>query len=314
MNTRKKPLISVVVNTLNEERNLPRCLESIRLFADEIVVIDMFSKDKTVEVAKSFGAKVFFHKPVGYVEPARNFAIGKATGTWIFLIDADEKITKSLAKKLRFIAENKKELDCILIPRKNIILGKWMQNSRWWPDYLPRFFKRGKIIWPEQIHQQPNLGGKNLHTLPDNERLALIHYNYESLDQFLLRGKKYAEIQAKELVGGKGYQLSGKDLLTKPLSEFLGRFFAGEAYKDGFHGLALSLLQAWVVLLTYLKVWETKKYEQKLFDSVKVKGMLKEVIYELDYWRDDFIVKKTKSPLLPIIKILLKIRNSLLKL
>ncbi len=93
--------ISVVINTLNEEENLPRVLASVKNFADEIVVCDMHSEDGTVEIAKKAGAKVYKHKRIGYVEPARNYAISKTTGEWILILDADEQVPKALIKELK---------------------------------------------------------------------------------------------------------------------------------------------------------------------------------------------------------------------
>jgi len=310
----KRPLISVVVNTLNEEKNIARCLNSVKAIADEIVVVDMHSEDKTTQIAKQYGAKIYFHKKTGYVEPARNFAISKATGKWILIIDADEKLTSPLAKKLRKIAGEESKYECVLIARKNIIFGKWMKNSRWWPDYLPRFFIKGKIKWPNQIHQQPDLSGKMIYTLVDNEKMSIIHYNYDNLSQFLTRGQRYADVSAQELVNEKGYFLSSKDLLIKPLEEFISRFFVGEAYKDGVHGLALSLLQAWVTLLTYLKVWEMQGYEKKSLDRTRIKQMLKDAIYQLSFWRDDFVKKESESSVISFFSsLLLKIRTWLIK-
>lgn len=310
-----KKLISVVINTLNEEKNIGRCLKSIQDFADEIVVVDMHSEDKTKEIAEEYGAKVYSHQRTGYVEPARNYAIKKAVGKWILILDADEELKESLAEKLTAIAkgETPKKPDCVLIPRKNIIFGKWMQNSRWWPDYLPRFFRKGKIDWPEQIHQQPNLSGKNIYTLPDSENMAIVHYNYESLNQFLERNRRYAKIQALELVNQKNYQLSHKDLVILPLGEFLSRFFAGEAYKDGTHGLALSLLQAWVKLLTYLKVWEQQNYEQKSLEPRWAREIIADAIYQMEYWRDDFIIKNSDAKYKPLQSLFLKIRQNIVK-
>jgi len=310
----KRPLISVVVNTLNEEKNLPRCLDSVKDLADEIVVVDMYSNDKTAEIARQYQASLFFHKKTGYVEPARNFAINKAKGRWILILDADEKIYRNLSRRLKKIAQKETRFDCVLIPRKNIIFGKWMKNSRWWPDYLPRFFKKGKINWPKQIHKQPDLSGRMIYTLPDSEKFSIVHYNYDGLEQFLRRGEKYAQVQAIELIKEKSYKFSSKDLLLKPLEEFLSRFFSGEAYKDGVHGLALSLLQAWVVLLVYLKVWEMKKYEQKNLERSKIKETFREMVYQLEYWRDDFLVKNSASSLALVSKIVLKLRAWLIRL
>jgi len=308
-----RPLISVVINTLNEEKNIRRCLQSAKRLADEIIVVDMYSDDKTRQIAKDFGAKVFLHKRTGYVEPARNFAIDKANGRWVLILDADERVPPSLAKKLKEIAETKSDIDCVLIPRKNILLGHWMQNSRWWPDYLPRFFRKGKIRWPKQIHQQPDLKGKNIYALPDNEKFAFVHYNYETLNQFLNRGRKYAAIQARELVKEKKYRLSNKDLILKPLEEFLSRFFVGEAYRDGIHGLALSLLQAWVTLLTYLGVWQIQGYEERALEPARVKEIFGEAIYQLEYWRDDFLLSQEKGLSKKWLRFFFKLRQWLVK-
>ena len=117
--------ISVVINTRNEEKNLPRCLASVKGLADEIVVTDMESIDKTVEIAKKAGAKVFKHKQTGYVEPARNYAISKATGEWILILDADEETPPSLVKKLKQLVKTGKA-DYYRLPRKNIVFGRWL--------------------------------------------------------------------------------------------------------------------------------------------------------------------------------------------
>jgi len=282
----KRPLISVVVNTLNEEDNLARCLQSVKNFADEIVVVDMHSDDHTREIAAEYGAKVFLYSRVGYVEPARNFAISMAKGRWVLILDADEKIGRILSRKLRQIAaKTRQDIDYVLIPRKNIVFGKWIQNSRWWPDYLPRFFKKGKVKWPKQIHQKPVLKGK-IYTLPDNERFAIIHYNYKTLDQFLERSRRYAEVQATELVKEKNYVLNYGDLLLKPVGEFLSRFFAGEGYRDGVHGLALSLLQSYAIALIYLKVWEKQRYRERNVEDKKIKRLFQQIFGELIYWFD----------------------------
>ncbi len=279
-----RPLISVVVNTLNEEKNLPRCLQSVKNFADEIVVVDMHSDDRTRVIAEEFGARVFLYSRVGYVEPARNFALSKAKGRWILILDADEKIGRTLARKLRQIASKPhQDIDYVLIPRKNIIFGKWIQNSRWWPDYLPRFFKKGKVKWPKQIHQKPILKGK-IYTLPDSERFAILHYNYRTLDQFLDRSRRYAEVQANELIKEKKYVLNYSDLLLKPLGEFLSRFFAGQGYRDGVHGLALALLQSYATALVYLKVWEKQRFKERNVEPHKLSQLFRQGLGEALYW------------------------------
>jgi glycosyltransferase involved in cell wall biosynthesis len=274
----------------------------------------MHSEDKTRKIARQFGAKVFLHERTGYVEPARNFAINKARGEWILLLDADEKVGRSLAKRLREIAEAADSgVDYVLIPRKNIIFGKWIQNSRWWPDYLPRFFRKGKVVWPSQIHKKPELKG-NILTLPDSEKLAIIHYNYNSLDQFLERSRRYAEVQATELIKEKKYKLSAADLILKPLGEFLSRFFAGGGYKDGIHGLALAVLQSYATALIYLKVWEKRRYVEKSIEPQRINNIFKQAVYQLEYWRGWWWAEKNKGVKRKALVLVSKIKNLLLKI
>ena len=272
--------ISVVVNTYNEERNIGRCLESVENLADEIVLVDMHSTDKTVEIAKGYQAKIFQHEYTRFVEPARNFALSKATGDWIFLIDADEELPKSLAAKLKQLAEEDK-VDYVEIPRKNIIFGKWIEHSRWWPDFLPRFFKKGKVKFSDKIHLLPTSEGKGL-TLEAKEENAIIHHNFQTISQFLERLNRYSDIQSDE-ISKRGGKFSGMDLITRPSNEFFSRFFSGQGYKDGIHGLGLSLLQAFSELVVVLKVWEKLGFEQ-----ASVKGYekaIKKVIADFYYWQ-----------------------------
>lgn len=251
--------ISVVINTWNEEKNLPRALGSAYKLADEIIVVDMHSSDKTVEIAGRAGAKVYFHKPTGYVEPARNFALRQAQGEYIFVLDADEEIPPSLVVKLRQLVE-KGQADFYRIPRKNIIFGKVLKHSRWWPDYNIRFFKKGSVEWSEVIHSVPITRGQG-QDLAAQEKYAIVHHNYATVGQYIERMARYTDIQAKGLVKG-GYKFSWQDLARKPLAEFLSRFFAGEGWRDGGHGLLLCLLQAFSELVVYAKVWELQKFGQ----------------------------------------------------
>jgi glycosyltransferase involved in cell wall biosynthesis len=248
--------ISVIVNTRNEESNIEDCLKTLK-FADEIVVVDMESEDKTVKLALKYTKNVFNHKNVGYVEPARNFAIQKATGNWIFIVDADERVPRSLAVKLIKIAK-KDEVDFIRIPRKNLIFGRWIKYSRWWPDFQIRFFKKGVVEWQDQIHSIPITTGTGINLSP-LEELSLTHHHYTSINQYLERSIRYSKTQGKELLS-QGYKLDPKDVFFKPVGEFLSRFFAGEGYKDGFHGFVLASLQAFSTLLVYLYVWQEQGF------------------------------------------------------
>lgn len=283
--------ISVVINTLNEEKNLPRALFSIKDLASEIVVVDMESQDSTREIAKKAGAKVYIHKPTGYVEPARNFALSKATGDWILILDADEEIPVSLSKKLITLAKNPGGRDFFRLPRKNIIFGQWVRHSRWWPDYNIRFFKKGAVVWSEIIHSVPETHGVGW-DLPAQESLAIVHYEYNSISQYLARLDRYTTIQAKYKIL-EDYKFSWRDLFQKPTSEFLSRFFVGEAYKDGVHGLALSLLQAFSEVVLYLKIWEMEKFKVINFDNPELENEFTKAEGEIDHW---LVAKRMRRP------------------
>ncbi|MBI3954607.1 glycosyltransferase family 2 protein [Candidatus Collierbacteria bacterium] len=252
-----KTKISAVINTLNEESNLKDCLESLN-FVDEIVLVDMHSTDKTREIAYQFTHNVFLHTKTEYVEPARNFAISKATGNWILIVDADERVPKNLRAKLVEIADED-QADFVRLPRKNLIFSQWIKYSRWWPDYNIRFFKKGKVEWQDAIHSIPVTFGKGV-TLEADEGLALEHHNYQTIDQFFDRAMRYARVEAKSLKAD-GYKFNPVDALVKPFSEFLSRFFAGEGYRDGFHGFVLSLLQAFQTFFIYLLIWQEQGFK-----------------------------------------------------
>lgn len=277
-----KTKISAVINTWNEGKNLTECLDTID-FVDEIVVVDMESTDNTKKIAKAYTDKVYNHPYVGYVEPARNFALAKTSGNWVLIVDADERISRTLANKLIDIANND-EADFVRIPRKNLIFGQWLKYSRWWPDYNIRFFKRGYVQWQDAIHRPPITTGEGIN-LEADPKFALIHHHYRTIDEYLERMIRYTDQQAKELLA-EGYKFSLSDLINKPIGEFLSRFFAGEGYKDGLHGLTLSVLQAFSSLVVYLKVWQEEGFtpQKDIVNNPAFKKLIGDKFRELKYW------------------------------
>lgn len=273
--------ISVVINTLNSENEISKAISSVRQLADEVVVCDMESSDKTSEVAKKLGAKVYSHKKEKYVELVRNFLVSKATGDWVLVLDPDEELQSSLVKELRKVVNNPKA-DYYRIPRKNIIFGKWIKHTSWWPDYNIRFFKKGFVSWDEVIHSVPMTQGRGI-DLPDKEEYAIIHTSYKTISGYLEKMLRYTDAQKDNLLKG-GYVFSWRDLIKKPVNEFLSRYFASDGYKDGIYGLALSLLQAFSELILYLKVWEKQGFDDKNIEKSEIKTELNQTIYDVKWW------------------------------
>jgi (heptosyl)LPS beta-1,4-glucosyltransferase len=284
--------ISAVINTLNEEKKIGRCLASLKGFANEIIVVDMMSSDSTVEIARKYGAKVFKHKRIGYVEPARNFAMSKAKYDWIIILDADEEITDSLKvylkQQIKEVPEN-----YFRIPRKNIIFGKWMRHSGWWPDYNIRFFKKGTVSWNEVIHSVPMTTGKGL-DIPAKQEYAIKHRHYSSVEEYITRMNKYTTIQARDL-NKKGVEFRWRDVLVKPASEFLRRYFAEEGYKDGLHGLTLSLLQILSELVVYTKLWQKQKFRKRKIDAEDTYSELQKISSDFVWWLYESKIKDSKN-------------------
>lgn len=287
--------ISVVINTLNEEKNLPKALATVKGFADEVVVVDAKSTDKTADIAKENGAKVYTYKgPIGYVEPARNFAIEKAKGNWILILDADEEVSPGLSKRLKKLVNNPKA-DYYRLPRKNIIFGKWIKHSRWWPDYNIRLFKKGKVSWGEIIHSVPTTVGKGLDLEADPGN-AIVHKHYSSIEQYIERMNRYTSEHAKLKVK-EGYKFKWADLIKRPMGEFLSRYFQAEGYKDGVHGLALAGLQGFSELVLYLKIWQKQGFKSQSLEVSEVADVMKEAENDIHYWQADTLIKQGSGPL-----------------
>ena len=287
--------LSVVINTKNAESTLEAALKSVK-FADEIVVVDMKSTDKTVEIAQKYTDKIFAHTDVGYVEPARNFAIKKATGDWIFILDADEEVPQELEAAIKGIvmsaSAGEKTGDCYYIPRRNLIFNKEIEKTGWWPDYVLRLFKKGFVSWSDEIHSIPITRGV-VKELPAIVDLAITHHNYQHVDQYFERLNRYTSIQAKEItldLDREQQEIDGSFITKKFYSEFLSRFFAGRGVNDGTHGLALSLLQGLSEAIVAIKSWEEKGFpesnrEQEESTIAELAQFNKELAYWIANWK-----------------------------
>lgn len=275
-------MLSVVITTWNEQKALQRAVASVKKLADEIVVVDTESTDDTVKVAKELGCKVYSHKNTGIVEPVRNFSISKARGDWILILDADEEIPSVLLDKIKEIVTSSESADFYRIPRINMIFGKWIQSSHWWPDYVYRLFKKGHVSWEDTIHSVPFTRGRGSDLAIDHNT-AIIHHHYSTISQYVGRLNRYTDHQLKHLQK-EGYNFSWTHLIDKPFSEFIRQYFARDGFKDGLHGLALAALQAFSELVLYLKAWESSSFLPQVLTPTEVSEQIYANKAEFQWW------------------------------
>ncbi len=270
--------LSVVINTKNAEGVLEECLKSVS-FADEIVIVDMHSSDKTCEIAEKYKAKIYFFKDVGYVEPARNFAIQKASNEWVLIIDADERVPLTLKNIILKTLENP-QADVYKIPRKNIIFTKWINSSGWWPDYQVRLFKKGSVFWQDKIHSKPIIKGK-VKIFEPKQEYALLHLNYTTVDQYLKKIISYTLFEAS-----KSKKLEHIDFLKAFFDEFFYRFFSEKGYLQSDIGVVLAILQSFYAFVVQLRIWEAnnfKDFESSSFYLKKLESLSKDLKYWIFY-------------------------------
>ncbi|HEV2339172.1 MAG TPA: glycosyltransferase family 2 protein [Patescibacteria group bacterium] len=299
--------LSVVVSAYNEEKKLHDCLASVKNLADEIIIVDNESSDKTATIAKEFTSHVFTRKNNLMLNVNKNYGFSKATGEWILCLDADERVTPGLEKEIQEVIEREGSVVGYWIPRKNIVFGKWIEHTGWYPDHQLRLFQKGKGKFPQKhVHEMIVVAGETAQlTNP------MLHLNYETIQQFVAKMSTiYTPNEAKNL-RDKGYRVSYLDVVTLPSKEFMKRFFAQEGYKDGLHGFALSLLMAFYYLLVVLNAWQEEGFqeiqEEKAYQQLG-KEMTK-IHKELRYWYLTSLLEKTKSPLK---KLGMKIRRKML--
>lgn len=289
----KKNLLSIVVSVFNGDEVLEDCLKSAS-FADEIIVIDNSSTDKSVEIARRYTDKIFTRSNNPMLNVNKNFGFSKASGDWILCLDADERVTPKLAEEIKSeIRSQKPAINGYWIPRKNIIFGKWIEHTGWYPDYQMRLFRRGKGEFPEKhVHEMIKVQGETAY-LKNN----LLHYNYATISQFLSKLNIYVTNEAEQLMN-KGYEFKWQDAIGAPVKEFLSRFFAREGYKDGFHGLILSLLMSFYHLLIIATVWEKKGFEKIEISNIdrEINTEFKKSYKDLVFWIHNERLKSIKNP------------------
>lgn len=239
--------LAAIILTRNEEKHIAPCIASVT-WADHVLVFDSGSTDQTREIAARHGAEVKSNPFQNYAQQ-RNDALAAVEAEWVLFVDADERVTEALAAEIRQILENPSHSG-YWIPRHNYIFGKLTRHTGWYPDYQMRLLKRG------EAHYDPTRHVHELILLKSGEggylKNPFIHYNYDSVEQFHEKQRRYvqydAEILFNERIRPKIYTP-----YLQPFRHFKWRFFDLQGYKDGLHGLRLSILMAW---------YEFRKYQQ----------------------------------------------------
>ena len=245
------PRLSVTVITWNEEERLRRCLESVT-WADEIVVVDAGSDDKTVEIARGFTDHVVVRPWEGFA-PQKNFAIARATGDWILSLDADEEVPAELAAEIRRVIAAP-TADGFSVARRNIFWGRWVRHGLLYPDRQMRLFRRGRGRFVErQVHESVEIDGTV-------GRLAgaLEHRSYRDVADFIARTNRYTTLAADEWIRS-GRPIRRSDLVLRPLGRFVSMYVVHGGWLDGWRGFLLAALYAYYVFVRSAKVWERVK-------------------------------------------------------
>ena len=283
--------LSVVIITYNEEANLGRTLESVQPLVSngkgEVIVVDSGSTDRTVEVAKSFAARVFIEEWKGYAAQ-KNSAIDKAIGDWVLSLDADEEVDRDLQQALgdtvdgleRVAAlqqakahdltvedarsDGEYPINTILdggfsglwVPRKNQFLGRWLRHGGFWPDPKLRFFRRGSGRFEDRaVHEDVRLDGKT----GQIRYGSLIHHSYPTLSDYIEHMNRYSSLGAEMVVARGKVRFSVINIVARPLATFVYNYLFRLGFLDGREGLLLHLYHAAYVSWKYAKAWEPSR-------------------------------------------------------
>ena len=243
--------LSVVLATFNEENNLSDCLDSVKNLADEIVVVDGSSTDKTVEIAKQHEAnvKITTNKPIFHVN--KQIAIDMAIKDWILQLDADERVTTELAEEIKSkIGDKKSETNGYWIPRKNWFLGRFLMKGGVYPDYTLRLYKRGKGKLPQKsVHEQAVVEGETAYL-----KNPLIHMADQTFSRYLLRWNRYVNLIKDEIRQEKlGFFAPIDYLIIKPIWWFLLTYIRHKGFMDSWQGFIFSFFSALRFPVAYAK-------------------------------------------------------------
>jgi glycosyltransferase involved in cell wall biosynthesis len=241
--------LTALVPAFNEEETLGDCLKSVA-FADEILVVDSFSTDRTVAIATAHGARVI-QREYGYSASQKNWAIPQATHEWVLLVDADERVTPALRDEILATLAAGPVADGYWVRRDNYFLGRHIRHCGWGSDTVVRLFRRDRSRYQDrQVHAEIDLPGP-LPTL----RHPLEHHTFRSFAQYWRKLDRYSDWGARQM-HQEGRRTGAAGILFRPVGRFVRMYLLERGFLEGTHGVALSLLGAFTVYLKYVRLWE----------------------------------------------------------
>lgn len=250
--------LSVVIITHNEERNIERCLRSVQ-WADEIVVVDAMSSDRTVEICSRLNAEVSLRPWDGFA-PQKQYALSLASHPWVLIVDADEEVTNELKDEIREALSSESDCDGYYIPRRSYFLGQWMRHGGWYPGYQLRLFLKSKAsVSQRPVHEGVEVRGKS-----GKLKSPFNHYSYYSLSQYLTKLNDYTSLDVMNRLNRTNQgSVRWYNFVINPLSVFVRMFIVLGGFRDGFRGLLLAVYSSLYKLLLFAKAWEYQTAQQR---------------------------------------------------
>jgi len=250
--------ISVVVITYNEEKKIERCLRSLSSWTDEIVVVDSFSTDRTVDLCRKYGARVYQHAWPNDYSLQRNRAISYAQNDWVLSLDADEVVTKSLRDEILALLANGPEADAYGIPRQEFFSGRWLASDHFSPQYKVIFYRKSLGTWEYALHERFITRGTTKYL-----NSPILHDGIGDFQIFIHKINAASSLEAERDVKNDHKKFNMIRLFSKPVERFYGRFIRHHGYKDGIHGLFLACAVALTYFLREFKIYEMNYVAKK---------------------------------------------------
>jgi glycosyltransferase involved in cell wall biosynthesis len=252
----REATVSAVIVSCNEGDVIEECLQSVAGWVDEIVVVDMKSTDGTQDIARRYKARLLDHERMGVADLMRQYALSQASSDWILMIDPDERVPEHLAAELKWIA-NRGDVDVVEIPRQPVQLGRVIRSPGLADMPQARFFRRGAVSWPAELHEPPKLDHLRTCALPQRPETSLYHDCWRTIPRILDLIARYAPLEV-DRARDRGRHFSLRAMLRAVGAQIVERMIEGRAYEDGIHGLLIVFYWCVYHATAHAELWESE--------------------------------------------------------